>query len=888
MAFQNIYVDRRNEIVHLWDDKKGKVQFPLAAIRYAYKKKAGGEFRSLYGDELEEVMYYADNDPDFLESDVPIEVKTLSRVYEDEDDPSEGHRVGIIDIEVDSTGGFPDVEKGDKPITCIAIYDAPTETFISFVLDPNEKIASRIERTKVRPGDVREYEWEIKSFKKEQDLLEAFLSRWEECNFTIVSGWNSNYFDLPYVHARIKRLLDKSESYRLSPIRVCYFHQFTKVLRIAGISCLDYLELYKKFIGKDQPTFSLGYIGQEEVGIGKVQYRGSLVTLYKEDLNKYVEYNLTDVKIVQALDRKLDFIHLARSVCHKGHVPYEWYMYSSRWIDGALLTYLHRSGLVAPNKPEGGKELYETMKEQGSEGFTGAYVKDPVPGIYDWVYSADVTSLYPSTIMSLNISPETKIGKIDNWDTKKFANGQIGPVIIGGKQYTEEEFRQLISDNKVSIAANGAVYNMGKEGIVPAILNKWFAERVEYKKLAEKYKEEGDSVKEAFYDRRQKRQKIFLNSVYGTLGLPIFRFYDKDNAEATTISGQHIIKMTEQYVNMVYQDKFKAKEKALPSSDCVIYIDTDSVYMSAKPLLELDGKSIEISDESIQYVIDLSTELANGINTFYDFAIPAMFNLKKHRIKIAADVVASAGFWTKKKRYALMKVYDMEKRRKIFDKDGILGKLEVKGIDVVRTSFPVRFRKFSGDLLNMLLRRYSQSKIDDEILKVEKEIKTLPIEDVAKNTSVNFVSKKGDLNYNPPDRKMFTIPTLKTPPQVGSALMYNDLLKKFGLQRRFEPIHNGQKIKWIYLKENPHALDYLAFKADGTDPDEILDIINTYADRNAMYERELKTKLARFYYILKWSYPSVTARIADSFFKKKNNVPAISPVVFVDDDDDDE
>ena len=339
--------------------------------------------------------------------------------------------------------------------------------------------------------------------------------------------------------------------------------------------------------------------------------------------------------------------------------------------------------------------------------------------------------------------------------------------------------------------------------------------------------------------------------------------------------------MTQRYVNMAYQEKFAAKGKQT-NADYVIYIDTDSVYMSAQPLMDLESTLLE---DSVQYTIDLANEISDGINEFYEYGIPAMFNLSHHRIKITPDVIASAALWTKKKRYALMKVYNMEKKYLICDKDGTPGKLEVKGIDVVRTSFPVRFRKFSGELLNMILRKIDRGVIDDRILEMEKEIKTLPVEEVAKNTSVRFISAKGDANYDPPKRKLFTTPTKKTPPQVAGALMYNDLLKKFGLHKQFEPIHNGQKIKWVYLKENPHAFKQLAMKADGTDPDEILEIINTYADREEMYERELKTKLARFYEVLKWIYPSFTARIADMFFQGKyKTIEAPSTVVEILDD----
>ena len=220
-------------------------------------------------------------------------------------------------------------------------------------------------------------------------------------------------------------------------------------------------------------------------------------------------------------------------------------------------------------------------------------------------------------------------------------------------------------------------------------------------------------------------------------------------------------------------------------------------------------------------------------------------------------------------------MYDMEKKKYLTDKDGNPGKLEVKGIDVVRTSFPARFRKFSGELLNMILRKTPQQEIDDRILEMEKEIKTLPVEEVAKNTSVKFISADGTRNYNPPNRRRFTIPTKKTPPQVAAGMMYNDLLHKFGLHKMYEPIHNSQKIKWVYLVENPYALKQLAFKADGTDPDEILEIINTYASRKLMYEKELKTKLARFYTVLKWRYPTVSIRIMNSIFKSQIQEEAV-------------
>ena len=843
--YQNVFFDKKTGYIFIWDDASGMRSFPYP--RYAYKRKIGGKYKSLYGDELEKVTAFNDNDQDLFESDVHPETRMLIDLYENSDEPSEGHRVVVIDIEVSIKGGFPDVDTADKPITAIALHDSTTDKYYSFILDPDKKIKNSQKGNEV-----------IKSFQDEDNLLESFLNKWEEIAPTIVTGWNIDGFDMGYIHNRIVRRLGKKSVYRLSPIQIAYQNKFTKRMIIAGVSCLDYIKLYKKFIGVEKPSYTLGAIGKEEVGIDKVTYRGSLEDLYKEDIHKYVEYNLTDVKIVVALDKKLDFLYLARSTCHKGHVPYEWFEMSSRWIDGAILTYLRRNNLIAPNKPIGGREEYERRQlesddDESKVAFIGAFVKEPHLGLHDWIYSADITSLYPSTIMTLNISPETKVGVIDGWDYEQYSKGHLDPIKLGGASYSLQEFMEMKKDGKMSVSTNGVVYRMDKVGLVPFILDQWFSERKEYRKLAKKYADEGDKEKEQFYDRRQLRQKIFLNSVYGTLGLPIFRFYDRDNAEAVTLCGQTIIKMTENFVNHYYWKKFEQKGKSeMVGKDFVKYIDTDSVYLSSSPLAELE--EVPPADMK-EFTIKTVEEVASKINEYYDFCVPRVFNVNKHRIKITEDVIASTGFWVAKKRYALLKVYDMEKRKDVISKDGKPGKLHIKGIDVVRTGYPKKFRTFTENILEMILRKERKKVIDDRILEFKASMKDLNIEDIAKNTSVKFISQDGKKDYNPSDRRLFRY-TSGSPAQVKAALFYSDLLKHWKLNKKVEPIHHGQKIKWVYLKNNEFGLDCLALKADGTDPDEILEFINKYIDRNALYEHELKSKLGEFYDVLQWKYPS--------------------------------
>ena len=311
---------------------------------------------------------------------------------------------------------------------------------------------------------------------------------------------------------------------------------------------------------------------RSELGREKIAYEGSLDDLFREDLEKFIEYNIVDVELVVDLDKKLQFIDLCRGICHAGHVPYEDYFFSSKYLEGACLNYLKKRNLVAPNKPADRREMIEALKESGEQGFIGAYVKDPIPGKYDWLYDLDLTSLYPSIIMSLNISPETKIGKIENFDAEAFIKNdyRVWNLENTAFNYSTDDLKNMLKEENLSISSNGVLYSQNKPGLIADILNEWFSQRVEFRKLEKQYGKEGDKAKHAFYSKRQLVQKILLNSLYGVLGLPAFRFYDVDNAEAVTLTGQTVIKSTAEMVNIKYN-----KELGKSGEDYNIYIDTD-------------------------------------------------------------------------------------------------------------------------------------------------------------------------------------------------------------------------------------------------------------------------------------------------------------------------
>jgi hypothetical protein len=421
---------------------------------------------------------------------------------------------------------------------------------------------------------------------------------------------------------------------------------------------------------------------------------------------------------------------------------------------------------------------------------------------------------------------------------------------------TEEEFKIFLVENKLELDDNDNIIETVGIGVVPTLLSLWFLQRKEMRKKAAEFRKAGNIEKYNFYNQRQQVQKILLNSFYGVLGLPIFRFYDIDNAEAVTMSGVDIIQTTSKAINIYYKNALEVEE-----GDWVVYSDTDSCFVDAVPIIKKRFPDINFNndDEMTKAIMSVTTEVQTYVNKFYDIMAKRFFNIPKHTFDAKQEVISKTSFWLAKKRYAQWIIH---KEGHLLEKP----ELEVKGIDVVRTSFPSAFRKFMDLFLRKLLTAAPKAEIDEMILKAREDvIKTLPVIEIAKNTSVKYVSQDGANNYNPESRRPFHFEN-KTPAQAKAALAYNDLILKMGLEKTCEPIHHGSKIKWVYLQKNGYGLDAIAFKGDGNDADELLDFINTHVDRKKMFENELKSKLEDFYDVLKWSFPNPSVKTAANFF----------------------
>jgi DNA polymerase elongation subunit (family B) len=830
--YQNIYYDRRINKMHIWYDKCGHQSFRYK--KYAYVKNRVGNYVSLYGDKLKRVSDWDKDQPDLFESDVNPEIRVLVDNYTGSDEVSIGHKVMIFDIEVEVIDGFPNIEKAENKITSIAFNDPILEKYFCYTLDPSNILEPS------NSGDT------IESFKDEYDLLNAFFKKYMEIQPTILTGWNVEFFDVPYLYNRACQIVGQNVANLLSPINIVQWSDFQNRYKIAGVSILDYLALYKKYTFSQRPSYRLDAIGEYEVGEKKVEYEGTLNDLYENDLNKFVEYNLQDVKLVKKIDDKLDFIEIARGLAHLGHVPYEDVFMSSRYLEGSILVYLRKNNIIAPNKPKRDKSIK-------IEKFAGAYVQEPQSGKHDWVYDLDITSMYPSCIMSLNISPETKLGKIEGWNPEEFLKKdnkktysltQDGNVL---NRYTETELKRMMDNEQIGIATNGVMYRSDKDGLLPALLRKWFDERVEYRKLSKKFHEEGDKEKSEYFDRRQYLQKVVLNSLYGVLGLPAFRFYDLDNAEAVTSTGQSLIKFTRKIGNVFYNKELE------DTKDHCIYIDTDSVFYSALPLVkkrfpDLDVKS---EDKMSKAILEIASEVQVYLNKGYDYFAKKFCNLDKHRFDIKQEVIAKSGLFVTKKRYGLKIINDNGKK---------VNKMMIKGLDTVRSSFPVAMREMLSKVLEDILMDVPKEKLDEFIINFKDSMKLMDFNKIAIPISV-----KGLKKYKNVDGDIFKSHKLGTPVHVKSALYYNDFLKYNKISRQYSGISNGDKIKWIYLKQNPLGLNTIAYKGY-EDPIEVLDFIRQYINPEKLYKQALHKKIMMLYEALGWDEPTDASKTIERFF----------------------
>ena len=618
----------------LRDDKKGIHKFQYWPT--VYKLDEEGEFETLFGDRCSAFQgKYDKKDPTIYEKDIDRELVLLRDLYYQTDDIPSYHNTVYVDIEIEILGALTPqtIKEANAEITAIALIDTSTKEKICFILDK----ASNIEEI---DSDGKK----VIPCIDENTLLRRFLSKWEQMDPTIGVGYNSDFFDIPYLYYRIKKRLG-DEVNRLSPVGKVEEipSQPNSPIRIGLVNCLDFMHLLRKYIMKEEQSYKLGDIGTKYAKLGKIEYNGNLDTLFREDPNKFIDYNIRDVEIIEALEEKLKFIELTILISHLCHTPYESIYYNTALNEGAILTYLKRKNIIAPNKPttvnpsirdlelgdpvqhqrgtptiEGivysfedknvivktaaGKYISRSAKTiKKKDSYAGGYLLDPIPGLYSDVSDLDFTSLYPSIIKSLNLGIETLMGRIvtknnyEQYNSLEQLKLRDPEEKIHIQRLTKNSYSlkdatipiksliKLIEDNNWTISASGAFFTTDKKSIACEVLEDWFDKREYYRGLKKKAGKEEDWANYKLYDLYQMAFKILQNALYGTYAINSWRFTDgfKICSAAITNSGQRLTKES-----IIFVNQYISEQLGIEPKEFVIASDTDSLYMELTDLLK--------------------------------------------------------------------------------------------------------------------------------------------------------------------------------------------------------------------------------------------------------------------------------------------------------------
>jgi len=678
-----------------------------------------------------------------------------------------------IDIEVECENGFPDAEAAAERMLCITVRDMISKKYTVW--------------------GIREFESEHEHyiFNTEHEMLTHFINWWAQNTPDIVTGWNCNLYDIPYICRRVSRILGDKWMKSLSPWNKVdeeeIFIQGRRNIQfdICGVSILDYLDLYKKFTYTNQESYRLDHIAFVELGQRKLDHSeyDNFKDFYTRDWQKFIDYNIMDVELVDRLEDKMRLLELALTMAYDAKVNFEDVYSQVRMWDTLIYNYLKPKNLVVPSKKRANKD----------EKYEGAYVKEPIPGLYKWVVSFDLNSLYPHLIMQYNISPETLV------ETKH-------PYATVDKLLKKEV--DLSGD--YAVCANGAQYRKDIHGFLPQMMQKIYDERKLYKKhmlAAKQALEDATTPEETLalqksvsrFNNIQMARKIQLNSAYGAIGNQYFRYFNLANAEAITLSGQVSIRWIENEINDYLNRILKTED-----ADYVIASDTDSVYLNLGPLVDQVYKGREKTDESVVTFLDkvCTLELEPFIDRSYQ-SLATYANAYDQKMQMKRETIANKGIWTAKKRY-ILNAWDIEGVR--FREP----KLKIMGIEAVKSSTPAPCRQKIKDGLKVIMQQDEES-MQKFIADFREEFKSLAPDEIAFPRGCNNLGKWS----NP-----VTIFGSGTPIHVRGSLLYNHYVKSNKLTHKYPLVRDGDKVKYIYLK-TPNKINQNVISFMGQFPKEL-------------------------------------------------------------------
>ena len=876
MSYVDAWFDRENDLVKVVErNKKGEREFRDIPVKHTfYVKDPRGKHQSIYGDALTRIVckntkelrkeQAINSGKELFESDINPIFVTLSEHYLNQDAPKLNVAFFDIEVDFDPERGYASPDDAFMPITAIAVYLQWLETMVCMAVPPKGlKMEDAKEMVKDFPNTYL--------FDNEADLLDMFLDLIQDAD--VLSGWNSEGFDVPYTTNRVTKVLSKDDTRRF-----CLFNQYPKrreyekfgrdsvTYDYIGRVHLDYLELYRKYTYEERHSYRLDAIAEYELDKRKTQYEGTLDQLYNNDFRTFVEYNINDCKLLDDLDKKLKFMDLANTLAHECTVLLRTTMGAVAVTEQAIINEAHRRGFQVPNR------VKKDDREENTAA-AGAYVAVPKEGIHDWIGSLDINSLYPSAIRALNMGPETIVGQLrqtltDEYIELKMAKGSSFAAawegVFGSLEYTAvmaqeigtditidwengdsdvlsaaETYRLIYESNQPwMLSANGTIFTYEKEGIIPGLLKRWYSERKEMQAKLKDAIKAGNKVEEEYWDKRQLVKKINLNSLYGAILNSGCRFFDKRIGQSTTLSGRQIVKHMASKVNDVIAGEYDYRGKA------IIYGDTDSCYFSAFRTLQKDIEKglIPWSKENVIQLYDQIAEEVN--NTFPQFMLDT-FHCPKSRgevIKAGREIVAIKGLFITKKRYAVL-YYDKEGKRT--DVDGKPGKIKAMGLDLKRSDTPEFIQNFLSDVLEMVLVGKGEQEVLDHITEFRIRFKARPGWEKGSPKRANNITeyeakekKAGKANMPGHVRASINWMTLKR--------MYND---KYSMN-----ITDGAKVIVCKLKQNAMGFTSVAYPVDELRlPQWFKDLPFEHAEMEATV---IDKKLDNLIGVLKWDIGS--------------------------------
>lgn len=847
--YRNIIYDSitSNIILYTWNDNGDRIETVYPFKPYIYiESQSVKDALSIYNTPLRKVefkngferrKYVKESGIKRIFYNIPVEQQFLIDHFGTQNGNKDFNKNDIkiffLDIETYSPDAFPEPKVATDVINVISVYDSLSKTYYTWGLNKH----------------YTPKESNVKYFNciNETELLKSFIRFWEADYPDVVTGWNIENFDTPYLINRINNVLGEDWAKKLSPVGKIFckdgvVKRFGKVESkwyIKGVSLLDYLELYKVFARDKRESYALNHIAEIEIGEGKLAFNATgLSQLADTDWETFVDYNIQDTALLIKLEEKLKYIEICRMLAYTGFIQFEQALGTIQMVTGALALKGKEKNMIIP-----------TFEAEHRLTYEGGYVKEPDRGLKEGVVSFDANSLYPNTIITLNISPETKLGKI-----LAKSDNDVTIQLINGKEYTLDlpKFAEFVKKEKVAISRANILYTQKIKGICPELVEGIYATRVtnkselkEHKKSLKHCKENSDKYTE---HKRMVDQlsimdytlKILLNRIYGTFANKFSPFCDIDAASSITLTGQACVKQANIIINNHVNNTYGI------TTDLNIYNDTDSTYFTIKPILDKLNKKLltdsgKVSQESYRIVEELEKILNDQITVW------ARQSLNSHdpRFVFKRESICDTGIFLQKKRYILH----------VLDDEGVEeNKIKYVGVEVVSTSIPKKVKPLIKSIVETLIKTRDYDKVNELYAKVYEDYMQMPIEDIA------FPKGIHDLNKYSSRSNGFSTPK-STPIHVNASIYYNLLLDRLNISAKYEKIRSGMKIKYFYTDVNKYNIDKIAF-------------IDTYPtefeiniDKDMMFKKTITPAIERLFDAVNWRLKDPNSSAVVDLFK---------------------